>query len=64
MRVWPTAPKWSYWLEPIDQVYRLREEIEDGRNHRIIGWVQKEEDARLICDAVNKLATIVAGTVP
>jgi hypothetical protein len=47
---------WSYWLQPIEGDYRIREEIDGGRNHRIIGYVATEENAKRICDAVNGVA--------
>lgn len=45
--------KWTYWLMPIENVYRIREEINGGLNHRIVGIVNTEADAKLICDSVN-----------
>lgn len=47
--------KWSYWQDPIELAFRLREDIDGGRNHRIVGVVLKESDAKLICEAVNGL---------
>ena len=53
-----TATVWSYWRQPIEGDYRIREEIDGGRNHRIIGYVNTEEDAKRICDAINGVAGI------
>jgi hypothetical protein len=45
--------KWVYLKEIASNGYRLREEIDGGRNHRIVGWTLREDDARNICDQHN-----------
>lgn len=48
--------KWTYWHQPIEGNYRIREEIDGGRNHRIVDFVDTEDEARRICDEHNALA--------
>ena len=45
--------KWTYWRQPIEGNFRIREEIDGGRNHRIIDFVDTEEEAKKICDDHN-----------
>jgi hypothetical protein len=45
--------KWTYWQQPIEGNYRIREEVDGGRNHRIIDFVDTEEEAKRLCDEHN-----------
>ena len=45
--------KWTYWQQPIEGNYRIREEIDGGRNHRIVDFVDTEDEARRLCDEHN-----------
>jgi hypothetical protein len=45
--------KWTYWHQPIEGNYRIREEMDGGRNHRIIDFVDTEDEAKKICDDHN-----------
>jgi hypothetical protein len=46
--------KWTYWKQPIEGTFRIREEIDAGRNQRIVGVILFETDAKRICDDHNR----------